>query len=513
MGFYCREVCPVACYTFRPMKIRLYNTLTNKIEDFASIEPNRVSMYNCGPTVYDYAHIGNFRAFVFADLLRRFLELAGYKVDQVMNLTDVGHMTDDSNPDGAGRDKMQIGGERIKDLKKQGKANVENPEDPYQVAQFFIDAFIADAKLLGLKIADEYPARMPRATQHVGKMMKIILHLIENRHAYVGGDGAVYYDVQSFPKYGQLSGNSIDKLQSGAGGRVNENDQAHKKHPADFLLWKPDSKHIMKWESPWGMGYPGWHIECSAMAVEMLGRDVIDIHTGGEDNIFPHHECEIAQSCGYSGQSTFARFWLHTRFLLVNGKKMSKSQGNFFTLRDLTEGAASGRPIDPAVIRYELLKSHYRSNMNFVLKKDDRGLEDSAGAVQRIRDAAAAWSRAGGGEAAVDLSHPVLAEFAGALADDLNISAALAVLFAWLPQAKPGAESLAVLRKMDTVLGVLPTGTAPAVDEESIAKCKALDAARTAKDFAAADRLRKELMDAGYEVMTTKQGTTARKRL
>ena len=500
------------------MKIRLHNTLSHKLEDFSSLEPQRISMYNCGPTVYDFAHIGNFRAFVFADVLRRFFELAGYKVDQVMNLTDVGHMTDDSNADGGGKDKMVVAGERIKEAKKQGKADVANPDDPYQVAQFYIDAFIADAKSLGLKIASEYPGRMPRATQHVGKMMKIILHLIENNHAYVAGDGAVYYDVQSFPAYGQLSGNTLDKLRTGAGGRLSDGHQALKKHPADFLLWKPDPSHIMKWESPWGMGYPGWHIECSAMAVEMLGRDVIDIHTGGEDNIFPHHECEIAQSCGYSGKQSFAKYWMHTRFLLVNGEKMSKSKGNFFTLRDLTEGKATGRPIDPAVIRYELLRAHYRSNMNFVLKDDAgnvKGLDDSAGAVRRLRDAAATWNAAQSGEAVVDQSHPVLAEFTAAMAEDLNVAGALGVLFSWLPTAKPGAESLAVLRKMDSVLGVLPAigAQASAGDDEAADKCKALDAARAAKDFAGADRLRKELMDAGYDVMTTKQGTTARKKL
>jgi cysteinyl-tRNA synthetase len=494
------------------MKIRLHNTLSHRVEDFSAIEPPRISMYNCGPTVYDFAHIGNFRAFVFADVLRRFLELAGYQVDQVMNLTDVGHMTDDSNADGGGKDKMIVAGERIKEAKKQGKADVANPDDPYQVAQYYIDAFIADAKSLRLKIADEYPARMPRATQHVGKMMKIILHLIENQHAYVAADGAVYYDVQSFPEYGRLSGNTLDKLRTGAGGRVSDGHQAVKKHPADFLLWKPDPSHIMKWESPWGMGYPGWHIECSAMAVEMLGREVIDIHTGGEDNIFPHHECEIAQSCGYSGKPSFAKYWMHTRFLLVDGEKMSKSKGNFYTLRDLTEGRASGRAIDPAVVRFELLKAHYRSNMNFTLK----GLEDSASAVRRFRDAAATWGAAQTGEATVDLSHPVLAEFSAALADDLNMAGALGVVFTWLSDAKPGAESLAVLRKIDGVLGVLATaGTAAAPgDADAAAKCAALDAARAAKDFAAADRLRKELMDAGYEVMTNKQtGTTARKKL
>jgi cysteinyl-tRNA synthetase len=494
------------------MDIQFYNTLTNRIEPFQPGEPPVVTMYNCGPTVYDFGHIGNFRAFVFADVLRRFLELAGYNVMQVMNLTDVGHMTEDQVADGGGLDKMQLAGQRLKESKKSGTAAVENPDDPYQVAQFFIDAFIADAKTLKLKVADEYPQRMPRATQHIAKMQELIRKLIEKKHAYVASDGAVYYDVQSFPDYGKLSGNTLDKLIGGAGGRVDEAAQTSKKHPADFLLWKPDPRHIMKWDSPWGTGYPGWHIECSAMAMELLGREVIDIHTGGEDNLFPHHECEIAQTRGVTDCPSFARYWMHTRFLLVEGEKMSKSKRNFYPVRDVLEGKVSGKAVDPSVLRYELLKTHYRSNMNFTAK----GLEDSASAVRRLRDAAERWEReSAGATATVDLNHPILGAFAQNLGDDLNMSGALGVVFKWLGEWKGSpAESLAVLRKIDSVLGVLPnsktgSGVDPAIEE----KCKAIDAARAAKDFAAADRLRKEIQDAGYEVMTTKAGTSARKKL
>src|SRR5690348_11057098 len=211
------------------MDIQFYNTLTNRIEPFQPGEPPLVTMYNCGPTVYDFGHIGNFRAFVFADVLRRFLELAGYNVMQVMNLTDVGHMTEDQLADGGGLDKMQLAGQRLKESKKSGKAAVENPDDPYQVAQFFIDAFIQDSKTLKLKVADEYPQRMPRATQHIAKMQELIRKLIEKKHAYVASDGAVYYDVQSFPDYGKLSGNTLDKLIGGAGGRVDDTAQSSKK--------------------------------------------------------------------------------------------------------------------------------------------------------------------------------------------------------------------------------------------------------------------------------------------
>ena len=519
------------------MDIRFYNTLTHRTEKFEPIAPPEVLMYNCGPTVYDFAHIGNFRAFVFADVLRRFLELAGHNVRQVMNLTDVGHMTDDAIADGGGQDKMQVAAQRLKEAKKAGQAHasaIANPDDPYQVAQFYIDAFLEDGKKLGLKIAHEYDAdanksHMPRATQHVGKMMKIILKLVENGHAYVGADKAVYFAVESFPDYGKLSGNTLDKLRTGAGGRVSDHNQSNKRHPADFLLWKPDSSHLMKWESPWGAGYPGWHIECSAMALEVLsrlaGRDIetIDIHTGGEDNIFPHHECEIAQTCGATGKPLFARFWMHTRFLLVEGEKMSKSKGNFFTVRDVLAGKATGRPVDAAVLRYELLKAHYRSNMNFTAQ----GLQDSASAVQKLRDVAAkaginASAPAPRVEIAIDRDHGVVRDFTAALADDLNVSAAMAHVFDFVSSSasRPAAETAAVLYAVDSVLGVLaPTNQASSVSggegggDEAAEKCAALDAARKSKDFATADRLRKELQDAGYEVMTTKAGTTARKRL
>ncbi len=499
------------------MDIRFYNTLSHQLEAFVPLSPPRVSMYNCGPTVYDYAHIGNFRAFIFADVLRRFLELRGYTVHQVMNLTDVGHMTEDQVADGAGIDKMQAAGERLKTAKKEGRAAVENPDDPYQVADYFIQAFLADGRALGLKIVDEFPHAMPRATQFVPQMQSMIARLIETGHAYVATDGAVYYSVQSFPEYGRLSGNTLDKLRGGAGGRVMQEHQAVKRHPADFLLWKADPSHLMKWDSPWGAGYPGWHIECSAMARALLKQDIIDLHTGGEDNIFPHHECEIAQSRGCTGEPHLARCWMHTRFLLVEGEKMSKSKGNFYTVRDLV-----ARGVDPSVIRFELLKAHYRSNMNFTIK----GLEDSASAVRKLRDAATTLQAASNdapGDRAVPPpasarwdTHPMVRAFTESLNDDLNMSGALGVLFKWISgeHPDPGA-SLAALRQVDRVLNVLghPQPAAPAEDDPAAALCRDLDAARQRKDFDTADRLRKELIAAGYDVMTTKAGTTAKKKL
>ena len=320
------------------MQIRFYNSLTNQLEDFTPLEAGKVRMYSCGPTVYDFAHIGNFRSFLFGDLLRRFLELTGLDVHHVMNITDVGHMTEGE------ADKMTEAAERVKVNKKSGRlpdGAIGDPNDPYQIAAYYTDAFLEDAKRLGYKVAYEYPGNVPRATDHVEGaegMIGMIQKLLDRGHAYIAEDGVVYYSVESFPAYGQLSGNSLEKIKSGAGARVSESDQARKKHPGDFMLWKPDPSHIMKWDSPWGVGYPGWHIECSVMARKLLGSDVIDIHTGGEDLIFPHHECEIAQSCGISGEDTFARFWIHARFLFVEGEKMSKSKGNFYTARDVFAG-------------------------------------------------------------------------------------------------------------------------------------------------------------------------------
>ena len=324
------------------MDIQFFNSLTNKKEPFRTVEEGVVRMYSCGPTVYDFAHIGNFRSFLFSDVIRRFLEFAGYEVRHIMNITDVGHMTDDEAADGGGEDKMEKAMQRIKEDKKSGKVPegaVENPNDPYQIADYYTDAFLSDGRELGMKIASEYPEKVLKATLHIKEMQDMIAELISRGHAYVGDDDVVYYAVESFGEYGELSGNSLEKLISGAGGRISDSNQSFKRHPADFMLWKPDPTHVMKWDSPWGTGYPGWHVECSSMARSTLG-DVIDIHTGGEDLIFPHHECEIAQSRGATGKDSFANFWMHARFLLVDGGKMSKSKGNFYTCLLYTSDAA-----------------------------------------------------------------------------------------------------------------------------------------------------------------------------
>ncbi|MEO0474699.1 MAG: cysteine--tRNA ligase [Planctomycetota bacterium] len=524
-------------------EITFYNSLTKSLEPFEPIAPPAVTMYNCGPTVYDYAHIGNFKSFLFADVLRRFLELVGYDVKQVMNLTDVGHMTDDSNADGGGDDKMDIARQRLAEAKKSGKLpeGVDlDPNDPYAIARFYGDAFIEDAKKLGIKVASE-PDHLPRATDHVGHMQALITKLVEKEHAYVAPDGAVYFAVESFQDYGRLSGNTLEDLRGGAGGRVSESNQAVKRHPADFLLWKPDDSHLMKWDSPWGTGYPGWHIECSAMAKAVLKQDVIDIHTGGEDNIFPHHECEIAQSRGATGEDSFAKFWMHGRHLMVEGQKMSKSKGNFYTVRDVLEGRYAGmreqrpgtmkmldadvegppanklgfylekqgRAVDPAVLRLELIKAHYRSNMNFTAK----GVEDSASGVMKLRKFAeqvgydptyASWEGA---------EHPALTDFVEALADDLNTAKALGVMFAYLSEpAEDDKVSQAMLAAFDQVFAVLAPAEA-ASDDPIQDKIDAMNQARANKDWATSDAIRAELEAQGYEVKQTKDGIVATKKL
>ncbi len=512
------------------MTLRLYNTLTNQEEDFAPLDPTgkRVTFYSCGPTVYDYAHIGNFRSFLNADVLRRTLELVGYEVVHVMNMTDVGHMTDDDIADGAGEDKMQVAATRLLEAKKSGNlpedASDIDPTDPYAVADFYADAFVDDARRLGLKLiheADERPELMPRPTRYIEPMIQLVKTLIENDHAYLADDGVVYFSVQSFPAYGRLSGNSPDKIRSGEGGRVNEATQAVKKHPADFMLWKPDPSHVMKWPSPWGEGYPGWHLECSVMAMALLGANtdgVIDIHSGGEDNIFPHHECEIAQTCGATGQAHFARYWFHTRFLIVEGQKMSKSKGNFYTLRDLIAKGAS-----PAAIRLELIKTHYRSQANFTFQ----GLTDSQRQVDR-------WSRLHDWldeNSAAPLDEPgpltaALPTFKAALCADLNVSGAIGTLneaagrhdTSVQPPAATGAhtyaDELRALNAMDSVLGVLDLQhqASLAQSDLDVSQIELLIArrntARTAKEWAAADRLRDELLEMGIAIKDGPNGTT-----
>ena len=494
------------------MPMRLYNTLTKSTEEFKAIAADgTVAFYSCGPTVYDDAHIGNFRSFLNADVLRRTLELFGHTVRHVMNITDVGHMTEDEDADGGGEDKMAVAGRRIAEAKKSGKlpAGAEiDAGNPYAIASFYADRFLEDARHLGLKVAIEeraHPELMPRPTRCIPQMIQLVEALIAHGNAYVASDGVVYFSVTSFPAYGQLSGNTLDALREGEGGRINAAHQAVKRHPADFMLWKSDPTHLMRWPSPWGEGYPGWHLECSAMARMLLGEE-IDLHSGGEDNIFPHHECEVAQSCCASGLQHFARVWFHTRHLQVEGEKMSKSKGNFYTARDLF-----ARGVTPAALRLELVRTHYRTNSNFTLQ----GLRDCQRMIDRWCGAREALVGRTGGDGVGPMQR-ALAEFKDSLGDDLNVARGLGALNTAInePAAGDALLELNALDAINTVLGVFERNTLleAATDDGLTAKVEALlearRVARASKDFAASDRARDALTALGVRIKDGPQGTT-----
>jgi len=526
------------------MPLVLYNTLTKRLEPFESLEPGVVRMYNCGPTVYSDPHIGNFRAFLFADVLRRALELFGNRVDQVMNLTDVGHLTQDDVE--AGEDKIEAAARR-------------QQRRPEEIADHYAGEFFALSRLLNLRPA----LKNPKAREHIPEMLALIRVLVERGYAYAV-NGNVYYDVARFPGYGRLSGNSLEELQAGARIEVNP----EKRSPLDFALWKQDPKHLMQWDSPWGRGFPGWHIECSAMSMKYLGEQ-LDIHTGGEDNIFPHHECEIAQSEAVTGKP-FARFWLHTRHLLVDGKKMSKSLGNFHAVRDVL-----ARGFDPRVLRFALVRAHYRQPLNFTFE----GMEAARETLGRLRDfrrrvaeMTSAFAPPGASASAPELARrsaereggereggereggelrrdktaglpsasapvgasPVAAEvdvllakaeagFRAGLEDDLNVSAALAALFdlvsgvnrlGALPRDGAGRVA-AFLDRADGVLGVLEATAdgGEALDPELQALVAEREAARKRRDFAESDRLRKVLRERGIIVEDTPRGPVWKRAL
>jgi cysteinyl-tRNA synthetase len=469
--------------------LQLYNTLTRNKEEFVPLEKHTVRMYNCGPTVYTFAHIGNFRSFIFADILRRYLEYKGYTVNQIMNITDVGHMTLD--------DEAHLAGDTGED-KLQRQAALEK-KDPWQLAEFYTRAFLEDFKALGLR----EPMKFPRATDHIADMIEMIQGLIEKGYAYVV-DGEVLFDISKFPSYGKLSGNTLENLKAGA--RVEIDGKKH--NPLDFHLWKYDPRHVMQWPSPWNEhGFPGWHIECSVMSMKYLG-DMIDIHTGGEDNAFPHHENEIAQSEACTGVP-FVRYWLHVRHLLANGEKMSKSTGNFYTIRDLFAKGYEGPEV-----RYALMSVHYRQNLNFTLD----GLEDSRQAIRRLRDfmADVASRKGQGTNGQIDeLCRRARRMFEEAMDGDINIAPALAAVFNFVRDVNrlgdevsrdESAQALAVMNRFDEVLGVIHEEKKD-LSEEFREKIAQRAAARKARDFKTADAIRHWFAERGYELEDTPQGT------
>ena len=470
------------------MGLKLFNTLSRSVHEFVPLDPagKTVGLYCCGPTVYDFAHIGNWRTFIFADLVRRYLDFKGYAVTHVMNITDVD-------------DKI------IKRVRESG-TTLREFTGKFEVA------FLDDLKTLNcLK-----PHHTPHATEHIAEIITLIAKLLERGLAYQTPDGSVYFSIEKYrgagARYGQLVKLNFDEMRVGE--RV-RSDEYEKEAVADFALWKarvPEDGQVF-WPSPWGEGRPGWHIECSAMSMKLLGPS-FDLHLGGEDLMFPHHEDEIAQSEGAGVQPAgqhFVKYWLHGAHLLVEGKKMSKSLGNFFTLRDLLAKGFTGREI-----RYLLLTAHYRETFNFTLE----GLQGARVSLTRIDDCLTKLRElAGNVKAAGNL--PLLSEFSAALDDDLNISGAWGAIFEWVRDTNrklaenamdsaAAATALVTWEKLDSVLGVgaLKEVEVPA---EIAALVEARQAARKAKDFKRADTLRDELKAKGWVIEDTPKGARAKR--
>ncbi len=465
--------------------IYLYNTLSRKKEIFEPSQDNIVRMYSCGPTVYSYAHIGNLRAYIFMDTLRRVLKYNGYKINGVMNITDVGHLTSDGD---TGEDKME-------------KASKRENKSPYEIAEYYTEWFLKDAKKLNI----ELPEKLCKATDHIQDMIEFVQRLIDNGMAYEV-DGNVYFDVQKLKSYGRLSGINLDDLKAGARIAVNE----QKKSPYDFALWiKAPENHIMKWQSPWGVGYPGWHIECSTMSRKYLG-DTFDIHTGGVDHIPVHHENELAQTEGYSGKLQ-ARFWMHVEFLQVDGGKMSKSLGNCYRIEELEEKGYSALDY-----RYFCLNGHYRKKLNFTFDALN------ASKIARSRLNALLLSHKNGKETC---DNQKLAEykkqFVDAINDDLNIPYALGVLWTMLKDMPCSKDVFDLALEMDKIFGLsfdsLKEEVAEQKPQEDIPQevkelAEKRAEAKKQKDFALADELRNQIDKLGYLIIDGRQGFEIKKK-
>ena len=461
------------------MALKFFNTLSRSIQEFVPLDPagKRVGLYCCGPTVYDFAHIGNWRTFVFGDLVRRYLEFRGYDVNHVMNITDV-------------EDKII---RRVRET----KTTLREFTGQYEAA------FLADLKSLGCRA----PHHTPRATEHIGEIIAIIEKLLARGIAYQAADGSVYFSIEKYRgcgcAYGQLVKLNFEEMR--AGERV-KNDEYAKDAVADFALWKarvPEDGEVF-WPSPWGEGRPGWHIECSAMSMKLLG-DSFDLHLGGEDLMFPHHEDEIAQSEGATGKP-FVKYWLHGAHLLVESKKMSKSLGNFFTLRDLTAKGFSGREI-----RYLLLGAHYRETFNFTLAN----LQGSRTALGRI-DECVGKLRELAGTVLAEPDEQFVSRFTAAMDEDLNVSAAWREVFDWVSETNrrlaqnglgstAAASALAAWEKINAVLGIAGSVEVE-VPADILVLMEARQAARKAKDFKRSDQIRDELKAKGWVIEDSPKG-------
>ncbi len=449
------------------MVLKLYNTLTRKKEIFKPIKPKQVGIYSCGPTVYNKAHIGNLRAMVFYDLVRRYLKFSGYKVNQVMNITDI----DDKTILGSQEEKIS--------LKKFTKK--------------YTELFFENLMDMNIETFEKYP----KATDHINEMVALVKKLLKNEYAYKANDG-IYFDISKFKDYGKLSHLKLKTLKAGASGRVNA-DEYDKKNAQDFALWKfwTEEDGDVFWETEIGKGRPGWHLECSAMSSKYLGQP-FDIHTGGVDLIFPHHENEIAQSEAATGKN-FVNYWLHNEHLMINSKKMSKSLGNFYTLEDL-----QNRGYSPITIRYAFLSIHYRQKINLT----DALLEQAREAVKKINDfviEADAVDDSDSGDIS-ELIKRSKTEFKKAMDDDLNIGQALNVLFNFMKSANKfgaGKNAAGFVRGIDTILDILKSQNIP-TEIQRLAEER--EEARKNKNFKESDKLRDELLEKGYEIRDKPEG-------
>jgi cysteinyl-tRNA synthetase len=478
----------------QPRPIRLYNSLTRRVDPLEPVTPGRVTVYTCGSTVYRYAHIGNLRTYLFGDLLRRTLDYLGYQVTYVKNVTDVGHMRDDLTD--TGEDRMVL-------------AALEEGKSPVEIAQFYTDAWLGDEALINISPPDV----LPKATDHIPGMIAMIRTLLDRGLAYEV-NGTVYYDVSAFPGYGQLSGHRVEATRAGTRVEV----ESDKRDPADFALWKAaDPGRLMTWPSPWGEGFPGWHIECSAMSTQYLGER-FDIHTGGIDLKFPHHEDEIAQSDGAFGHQVIS-IWMHGEFLTLGDEKMAKSAGNIIRVSELPE-----KGFQPLDYRYLALTAHYRSKLDFT----EAAMHAAASGLARLRrraasgapaTSAAAESGQTDGGSVFLAAEPMVgyrSRFAAAVSDDLGMPSALAIAHgvASADDLAP-AQRRALLLDFDRILG-LDLGAAPeaprALPKGAAKLLESRAAARAARDFPTSDRLRDELAALGVEVRDTTNGQVATRR-
>ena len=458
------------------MDIYFYNTLTKKKELFKTIEPQKVKMYSCGPTVYKDATIGNMRTNLFQDTLRRVLEYNGYEVKQVMNITDVGHLVSDADE---GEDKM------LKSAREEHKA-------PMEIAEHYTKLFFKDLDRLNIEI----PEVICKATDHIKEMLEMVQKIMERGYAYETST-AIYFDVSKLDEYGILSGIKLDEQKSGARVEVDP----EKKHPYDFALWiKAPENHLMKWDSPWGPSYPGWHIECSAMSTKYLGEE-FDIHTGGIDLIPTHHENEIAQNKGACGKIP-AHYWMHGEYLLINGGKMSKSLGNVYLLDDIVN-----RGYDPLVYRLFNFSCHYKGKLNFTWE----GIESASVALNRLREGYQKHL-AGNAEVSDDVIAEIENKFHQAINDDLNMPLAMSAVWEAVKYQDKSPKMAELLEKFDTVLGLKITNKKEEkIPQEILDLVEQRKIARQDKNWTESDRLRDLIAEKGYSVKDTKDGVEVSK--